>query len=59
MITDGLVEERDLDIEVSLQGFRDLVLTSTADPEGLCDRLLALYGEDKEDDIAIITVALS
>lgn len=59
LITDGLVEVRDRDLETSLEGFRLSVLTAPADPEHLCDHLLAAYGADKEDDIAIVTAALS
>ncbi len=59
LITDGLVEERDLDIEDSLEGLRTAVLAAPADPEGLCDHLVAAYGEEKEDDIAIVTATFS
>ncbi|WP_106401864.1 fused response regulator/phosphatase [Actinocorallia populi] len=58
MITDGLVEERDLDIEVCLENLRGSALSAPAGPENLCDHLLATCGEDKEDDIAIITATL-
>lgn len=59
LITDGLVEVRDRDLESCLESFRDTVLAAPVDPEHLCDHLLAVYGKDKEDDIAIVTARLS
>lgn len=43
----------------SLDRFRELVLKAPADPELLCDHLLTTSGENKEDDMAIVTATLS
>jgi CheY-like chemotaxis protein len=58
LITDGLVEERHIDLGDSLDEFRKEVLTAPTSPEGLCDFLLKTYGEGKDDDIALVTATL-
>lgn len=59
LITDGLVEVRDVDLDTSLAEFRASVLAAPTHPESLCDHLLKAYGEGGEDDIAIITATLA
>ncbi|WP_105967844.1 fused response regulator/phosphatase [Streptomyces geranii] len=55
MVTDGLVEVRTTHLDTSLDEFRDAVADGPEDLEELCDLLLARFGRDKDDDIALIT----
>ncbi|MER5558897.1 fused response regulator/phosphatase [Streptomyces sp. NPDC001251] len=55
MVTDGLVEVRNTDLDVTLAEFRDAVANGPEDLEEMCDVLLARFGQNKDDDIALIT----
>ncbi|MFJ8493187.1 SpoIIE family protein phosphatase [Streptomyces sp. NPDC094038] len=59
LVTDGLVEVRGTDISDSLTDFRHAITTAPTEPESLCDHLLETFGQDKDDDIAILTATLS
>ncbi|MGY1915911.1 SpoIIE family protein phosphatase [Blastococcus sp. SYSU DS0973] len=58
LFTDGLVESRGADIDAGLDRLRDVAARAcTADPEELCDRLLAeLTGVHRADDIAMLAL---
>ncbi|WP_328307508.1 fused response regulator/phosphatase [Streptomyces sp. NBC_00442] len=55
MVTDGLVEVRNVGLDVTLAEFRDAVAEGPTDLEEMCDVLLARFGRNKDDDIALIT----
>ncbi|NGO85745.1 SpoIIE family protein phosphatase [Streptomyces sp. 196(2019)] len=54
MYTDGLVERRDEDIDVSVARLASLNLPSGGSLEDLLDRVLDRFGGDAEDDIAVL-----
>ncbi|MFF0566606.1 SpoIIE family protein phosphatase [Streptomyces sp. NPDC004041] len=58
LITDGLVEVRNQDLDHSLAAFLDAAATGPQELEQLCDHLLNTFGEDKEDDIALLALHL-
>ncbi|GAA4799803.1 hypothetical protein GCM10023220_30030 [Streptomyces ziwulingensis] len=55
MVTDGLVEVRSVALDTTLAEFRTVVADGPDDLEELCDLLLARFGKNKGDDIALIT----
>ncbi|MFI6334023.1 SpoIIE family protein phosphatase [Streptomyces sp. NPDC050535] len=55
MVTDGLVEIRTADLDTTLAEFRDAVAAGPDDLEELCDLLLDRFGQNKDDDIALLT----
>ena len=56
MVTDGLVETRGVDLSVSMEELRQAAATAPADPGALCDALLARFGQDRADDIALLAL---
>ncbi|AWL86446.1 SpoIIE family protein phosphatase [Streptomyces globisporus] len=58
LITDGLVEVRNQDLDHSLAAFLDAAATGPQQLDPLCDHLLHAFGEDKEDDIALLALHL-
>ncbi|MFT9670025.1 SpoIIE family protein phosphatase [Streptomyces rhizosphaericola] len=58
LITDGLVEVRTQDLDDSLAAFRESTLAGPGELEALCDFLLHSFGENKEDDIALLALHL-
>lgn len=54
MYTDGLVERRDEDIDVSVGRPASLTLPRGGHLEDLLDQVLDRFGEDAEDDIAVL-----
>ncbi|MFE6128730.1 SpoIIE family protein phosphatase [Streptomyces sp. NPDC056437] len=58
LITDGLVEVRSEDLDTSLDAFRVAAGTGPADLDALCDALLENFGQDKDDDIALLAARL-
>ncbi|WP_010063078.1 SpoIIE family protein phosphatase [Streptomyces globisporus] len=54
MYTDGLVERRGEDIDVSVQRLASLTMPAGGRLEDLLDRVLDRFGEDAEDDIAVL-----
>ncbi|MFG1946580.1 SpoIIE family protein phosphatase [Nonomuraea sp. NPDC048826] len=55
LFTDGLLEDRDVLLDVSLERARSLAETVEDDLERFCDRMLAAFGT-REDDVAIVVV---
>lgn len=54
MYTDGLVERRGEDIDVSVQRLASLTLPAGGRLEDLLDQVLDRFGEEAEDDIAVL-----
>ncbi|MGW2836892.1 SpoIIE family protein phosphatase [Streptomyces sp. NPDC001493] len=54
MYTDGLVERRGEDIDVSLQRLTTLTMPESGDLEDLLDQVLDRFGADADDDIAVL-----
>ncbi len=54
LVTDGLLERRGVDIDDGLAALAATV-TSDADLDTLCDKLLEEFGHDAEDDIAVLS----
>lgn len=59
LCTDGLVETRRTQLTVSLAEFETAVLAGPRDLDELCDELLAGFGRDKDDDIALLAADLT
>ncbi|WP_308250625.1 fused response regulator/phosphatase [Nonomuraea rhizosphaerae] len=55
LFTDGLVEDRDILLDISLEQARQVAETVEDDLEEFCDRLLATFGT-REDDVAIVAI---
>jgi DNA-binding response OmpR family regulator len=53
LMTDGLVERRGVPLGDDLEDLR-ASMTPDEDIEAACDRLLRTYGQDKDDDIALL-----
>jgi serine phosphatase RsbU (regulator of sigma subunit)/DNA-binding response OmpR family regulator len=58
MVTDGLIENRGTDLEVSLEPLRAAASGALPGLDALCDTLLACFGHDREDDIAMLALQL-
>ncbi len=54
MYTDGLVERRGEDIDVSVGRLKELTLPGSGDLEELLDAVLDRFGPGAEDDIAVM-----
>ncbi|MCX4817373.1 fused response regulator/phosphatase [Streptomyces sp. NBC_01239] len=59
LVTDGLVEVRTAHLDATLGEFSDAVMEGPADLEELCEVLLARFGHNKDDDIALIAALFS
>jgi serine phosphatase RsbU (regulator of sigma subunit)/anti-sigma regulatory factor (Ser/Thr protein kinase) len=61
LFTDGLVEVRGTSIELRLEQLRRVVEAGPADPEALCDAVLAqmLGREEPQDDVALLVLSVS
>lgn len=59
LITDGLVEVRSTNIDDSLAELSAAAAAGPQELEALCDALLERFGEEKDDDIALLTVRLN
>ncbi len=58
MITDGLIETRGTDLAVSMEHLRAAATGALPGLDALCDTLLACFGHDREDDIAMLALQL-
>lgn len=58
MVTDGLIETRGTDLEVSMEHLRSAACGALPGPAALCDTLLACFGHEREDDIAMLALQL-
>ncbi len=54
MYTDGLVERRGEDIDVSVARLESLVLPASGRLEDLLDEVLDRFAEEAEDDVAVL-----
>ncbi|ATL27238.1 putative regulatory protein [Streptomyces formicae] len=59
MVTDGLIETRGTDLAVSMEHLRAAAADVPPGVTALCDTLLACFGHDREDDIALLAVRLT
>lgn len=55
LVTDGIVERRNRTVDEGMAAIKDHVSHDT-DLESLCDSLLHHFGEDAEDDIALVAI---
>ncbi|WP_369217114.1 PP2C family protein-serine/threonine phosphatase [Streptomyces flavofungini] len=55
LVTDGLVEIRAVHLDVTLATFREAVAEGPQNLDAMCDLLLERFGQNKDDDIALIT----
>jgi DNA-binding response OmpR family regulator/serine phosphatase RsbU (regulator of sigma subunit) len=53
LVTDGLVERRTISVDDGMAALRDHI-THDADLQTLCDSVLDRFGQDAEDDIALV-----
>ncbi|WP_353945514.1 fused response regulator/phosphatase [Streptomyces sp. HUAS MG91] len=58
MITDGLVERRDEDIDTSLSRLSAIAVKGPRAPENMCEHLLRNLPPDGRDDIALMVVSV-
>jgi DNA-binding response OmpR family regulator len=58
MVTDGLIETRGIDLETSMEQLRAAAAGAPPGLDALCDTLLACFGHDHEDDIAMLALRL-
>ncbi|MEU9387125.1 PP2C family protein-serine/threonine phosphatase, partial [Streptomyces sp. NPDC048279] len=59
MVTDGLIETRGTDLSVSMEQLRAAAVGALPGLEALCDTLLACFGRDREDDVALLALSLA
>jgi serine phosphatase RsbU (regulator of sigma subunit) len=55
LVTDGIVERRNRTVDEGMKAIRDHV-SHDADLESLCASLLSHFGQDAEDDIALVAI---
>ncbi|MFC8515751.1 SpoIIE family protein phosphatase [Streptomyces sp. NPDC057257] len=58
MVTDGLIETRGTDLTASMEHLRAAAVGALPGLDALCDTLLASFGHDREDDIAMLALQL-
>ncbi|MFF3565395.1 SpoIIE family protein phosphatase [Streptomyces sp. NPDC002574] len=58
MITDGLIETRDSNLDQRMQLLGNAAAAGPGDPDVLCDKLVATFGADPEDDIIVFAARL-
>ncbi|MFC7309743.1 SpoIIE family protein phosphatase [Streptomyces monticola] len=58
MVTDGLIESRGTDLAVSLEQLRTVAADAPKGTAALCDTLLRCFGDEREDDIALLALRL-
>jgi serine/threonine-protein kinase RsbW len=57
MYTDGVIEDRDTDLDAQMSKLSTLASSGSRDADELCDRVLAAMGLDRADDVALVAVA--
>ncbi|MEO3810004.1 SpoIIE family protein phosphatase [Sphaerisporangium sp. B11E5] len=55
LFTDGLIEDRDVPLDQSMEVVRQLAMAFDKDPELFCDRLIDHFGA-REDDVAVVAL---
>ncbi|MFD5637421.1 PP2C family protein-serine/threonine phosphatase [Streptomyces sp. NPDC127077] len=58
MITDGLIETRDTELNERLELLSAVVAEGPGEPEALCAHLVDAFGEDPDDDIIVFAARL-
>ncbi|CAM5240470.1 Response regulator OS=Streptomyces alboniger OX=132473 GN=CP975_09820 PE=4 SV=1 [Streptomyces alboniger] len=59
MVTDGLIETRGIDLATSMEHLRAVAADAPPGVAALCDTLLACFGHDSDDDIALLALRLT
>ncbi|MGV9879920.1 SpoIIE family protein phosphatase [Streptomyces sp. NPDC003006] len=59
MVTDGLIETRGTDLAASMEHLRTVAADAPLGVDALCDTLLACFGHDRDDDIALLALRLT
>ncbi|MGW3356693.1 SpoIIE family protein phosphatase [Streptomyces bungoensis] len=59
LVTDGLIERRNVDLRTSLESLAEVAGEGSADPEETCARLLDRLSPDGNDDVALMAVRLN
>ncbi|WP_055701124.1 MULTISPECIES: fused response regulator/phosphatase [Streptomyces] len=59
MVTDGLIETRGVDLAESMEHLRGVAAGAPPGAAALCDTLLARFGRDRGDDIALLALRLT
>ncbi|MEV5976084.1 fused response regulator/phosphatase [Streptomyces sp. NPDC052114] len=59
MVTDGLIETRGTDLAHSMEHLRGIAAGAPPGAAALCDTLLACFGHDRGDDIALLALRLT
>ncbi|SES48690.1 SpoIIE family protein phosphatase [Actinokineospora terrae] len=55
LMTDGLIERRTSALDADMEHLR-ASMRADEDPESICERLLGTYGQNKDDDIALLVL---
>ncbi|GLW90730.1 fused response regulator/phosphatase [Actinokineospora globicatena] len=55
LMTDGLIERRTSPLDADMEHLR-ASMRADEDPESICERLLSTYGQNKDDDIALLVL---
>jgi hypothetical protein len=58
MVTDGLIETRGIPLTTSMDQLRTAAADAPPGLDTLCDVLLGCFGQDREDDIAMLALRL-
>ncbi|WP_405832015.1 SpoIIE family protein phosphatase [Streptomyces sp. NBC_01176] len=58
VVTDGLIETRGTDLALSMEHLRAAVADAPPGVRPLCDMLLDRFGQDREDDVAMLALQL-
>ncbi|MEV0123513.1 SpoIIE family protein phosphatase [Streptomyces sp. NPDC050703] len=59
MVTDGLIETRGTDLATSMEHLRGVAAGAPLGVADLCDTLLACFGHDSDDDMALLALRLT
>lgn len=59
MVTDGLIETRGIDLAASMEHLRGVAADAPLGVAALCDTLLACFGQDSDDDMALLALRLT
>lgn len=59
VITDGLIETRDTELLTRMDDLKRAALDAPADPDALCDNLLAAFGTEQDDDTIIFAARVN
>jgi hypothetical protein len=58
MFTDGVIDERDVGAELSMEQLADVAANGELSPAAVCDRLVQMLPLDRIDDAALLGLRL-